>query len=60
MSERSIKDVDWNGIKGFRNVLVHRYGTIWMDNVWRTITVNVPTLKEACESMLEAIKRSKE
>ena len=52
------KDVDWNGIKGFRNVLVHRYGTIWMDNVWRTITVSVPSLKEACESMLKTIDQN--
>ena len=52
------KDVEWNDIKGFRNILVHRYGTVWLVNFWQTIVEDVPILKEACRSMLDRLKAS--
>jgi len=52
------EDTEWNGIKGFRNILVHRYGTIWLENVWRTITVDVPILKRTCDLILRTLKGS--
>jgi len=50
------KDVEWSSIKGLRNVLAHRYGTVWLDEVWKTITKDVPILEDDCRSLLDLLK----
>jgi len=49
------KDTEWGEIKGLRNILAHRYGTVWPTGIWQTITKDVPTLKEVCVSMLKVL-----
>ncbi len=46
-------DVDWRGISGFRNVLVHDYLGIDLDYVWRVIVRDLPTLKEKIRKILD-------
>jgi len=47
--------VDWKGLAGFRNVLVHDYLGIDLDLVFRIVEHDVPSLKRACLDALEAL-----
>jgi uncharacterized protein with HEPN domain len=51
--KESYPDVDWIGLSGFRNVLVHDYLGIDLVLVYRAVEQNVPKLKRACEVALE-------
>ena len=47
-------EVDWRGIIGFRNVLVHGYLGINLTRVWRIVEQDVPVLRAAVEILLAA------
>ena len=44
--------VDWKGLAGFRNVLVHDYLGIDLELVYRAVDQDVSKLKAACETAL--------
>ena len=43
---------DWQGISGYRNVLVHDYLGISLRRVWEIVTDNLPDLKREIEAVL--------
>lgn len=45
--------VDWIGISGFRNILVHNYLGINLQRVENIIADELPNLRKAVEAMLE-------
>ncbi len=45
-------DVDWRGISGFRNVLVHDYLGISQERVWGIITQDLAELKALTQNAL--------
>jgi uncharacterized protein with HEPN domain len=45
-------DIPWALIIGMRNKLIHAYFDINLDILWRTITVNLPLLKEKLDTIL--------
>lgn len=47
-------EVDWRALAGLRNVLVHDYLGIDMERVYRDIHANLPALKSAVESEIDA------
>ena len=47
-------DVPWRDIKGFRDVLIHRYFEINVVRVWDAVE-QLPTLKTAVAAMLESL-----
>ena len=49
--------VDWKGLAGFRNVLVHDYLGVDLELVYRAVEQDVPELKRACEAALPALER---
>jgi uncharacterized protein with HEPN domain len=51
-------DVDWAALAGLRNVLVHSYLGVDLDQVQRAIEEDMPRLKSACEEILEALGRT--
>jgi uncharacterized protein with HEPN domain len=44
--------VDWRAISGFRNVLVHNYLGIDLEQIWAAIKRDMPVLKAAAEAEL--------
>ena len=48
--------VDWKGLAGFRNVLVHDYLGVDLDLVHRAVERDVPRLKAACEALLRSLE----
>lgn len=45
----------WPVIVAMRNVLVHDYFGIDLDEVWRTVERDVPTLKDTVMDLLEEL-----
>ncbi len=41
---RSHPHIRWTPMAGMRDVLIHAYDTVDLDEVWRTVTVEVPAL----------------
>lgn len=49
-------DIDWRGISGFRNILVHDYlGGIDLELIWQVIDQELPRLKSALHHIQEEI-----
>lgn len=46
-------EVDWIGISGFRNRLVHGYLDVNVDILWNVIEHYLPELRQAVEEMLK-------
>ena len=44
--------VQWQQIKGMRNVVVHNYGGIDLQVVWDVATIDIPKLSRFCEEQL--------
>lgn len=46
-------DIDWIGLKVFRNISAHRYGTLKFDQTWNTMHVFLPVFVEFCENHIQ-------
>lgn len=44
--------IQWQSIKGARNIIVHDYGKIQLDKVWKIVTDDIPLLKDFCNEQL--------
>ncbi len=42
-------EMNWKAIKGLRNLIVHDYGNVRQDVIWKTIKEDIPVLTEFCE-----------
>ena len=51
-------EIPWRQIAGFRDVPIHDYGDVDLDEVWEVIDKNIPALKQAVEELLKAGKDS--
>lgn len=52
-------DIPWAQIIGMRNRLVHAYFEVDRDQVWRTVTEDLPPLVEQLERLLAAEEKRK-
>jgi len=50
--KRTHGDVDWKGIAAFRNVVVHDYLGLDMEQVWQIVCRDLPVLLETVEGLL--------
>ncbi len=41
----SMPDIPWKSIRGFRNIAAHQYGIIDFEDVYKTVTEDIPLLK---------------
>jgi uncharacterized protein with HEPN domain len=49
-------EIPWKGITGMRNVLVHQYFGLDLDEIWDTVTTDLPVLKVKIQELLEETK----
>ncbi|MDQ3952912.1 MAG: DUF86 domain-containing protein [Actinomycetota bacterium] len=47
-------DIEWAAIAGFRNVLVHDYLEVDIDEVWQVATQDLPALRSSIAEILAA------
>lgn len=52
-------DVDWRAIAGLRNVLVHDYLGIDLDQIYRVIEQDLPPYRSACTAILQKLDEEK-
>lgn len=43
--------IPWRLIAGMRDRLIHQYDAVDLEEVWRTVTADLPTLAEALEKL---------
>ncbi len=48
--------IDWRALAGFRNILVHNYLGIDLDQIWVITRREVPALRDAAERRLAALQ----
>ena len=48
----TMDEINWVAIKGMRNIVVHDYGNVDLEEVWIAATLDVPNLKTFCEAYL--------
>jgi len=50
--------VDWRGISAFRNVIVHDYLGIDLNQMWDIVEENLPVLKGQMEEILQSLEHA--
>lgn len=46
-------EVDWRGISGLRNVLMHSYFEVDLETIWTIVQRDLPDLQNAVKRLLE-------
>ena len=46
-------EIDWKGIKGFRNIIVHEYFGVSVTMVWLVVIKELPKLKIVSQKIIE-------
>ena len=57
-TKASRSEVNWRGIIGFRNVMVHNYLDITLARVWDVVENQLPVPKDHIEAMLRNLDES--
>jgi len=50
-------DIEWNRIKGLRNIIDHNYGSVKTDLMWIVLTERIPELRTKCLSILDDLEK---
>ena len=49
--------MQWNAMKGMRNMVAHNYGNMSREIIWETVTKDIPLLMAFCSTQLEQTDR---
>ncbi len=49
-------EADWKGFMGFRDILIHQYDKVIVEEIWETIKIDLPALKHAVIYLLESLE----
>ncbi len=55
---RQHPNINWIGVAGFRDILIHQYRRTRLELVWRTAQEELPALKSAILAMLASLDDS--
>lgn len=50
-------EIDWTALAGLRNVLVHAYLGVDLEQIQQAVEQDMPGLKTACEALLESLNQ---
>ena len=50
--------IQWNPIKGMRNLVAHSYGSMSREMIWETATMDIPELLRFCCEQLQAPEKA--
>ncbi|MBQ8509835.1 MAG: DUF86 domain-containing protein [Clostridia bacterium] len=53
--QNTAKQMQWNAIKGMRNMVAHDYGSMSREIIWETVLNDIPALKRFCEMQIDNI-----
>ncbi|NUQ34607.1 MAG: DUF86 domain-containing protein [Planctomycetaceae bacterium] len=51
-AQETYSAIDWSGIVGLRNVLIHQYGRVQQDRIWRFVRTLLPVLISQLERII--------
>lgn len=54
--KKKYPDIEWEKMKGFRNLVVHEYFRVDAGEVWATVKNDLPRLKEKISALLKLLK----
>jgi uncharacterized protein with HEPN domain len=54
-SKKRHPEVDWRGISGLRNFLVHSYFEVDLETIWTIVQRDLPSLESAVRRLLEEL-----
>lgn len=49
--------IPWAQIKGLRNIIVHEYFGIDLEEIWNTVTINIPELKKNITLIIDELEK---
>jgi uncharacterized protein with HEPN domain len=49
------KAIPWRNIIGMRNIIIHEYGRVDIDELWRTVQRDMPPLVSALEAIVNTL-----
>jgi uncharacterized protein with HEPN domain len=55
-TKNKFPEIDWKGIKGFRNIIVHEYFGISVKMVWAVVIKELPKLKVVSKKIIEELE----
>ena len=56
--KKKYPEIEWKGIAGMRDVLIHAYFGVNLEKVWHAVKEEVPKLKKQIQEILKAEKRN--
>ena len=54
--KKSYPEADWKNISGFRNVLVHDYLGLDLNQIWDIVEKDLPPLRKIIDKMIKKLK----
>ena len=53
-------DIPWRRITGLRNIVIHEYFGVDLENIWKIITENIPEVKPPIMKLSQELERGED